>query len=95
MLVVPQGADQPMVARRVVELGTGLSIRTRDVTEDAVRTLARRLLDDPRFAAAATTLREAQHESGGYRRAADELERYLRATGSGVRPVPVAPSRRG
>ena len=31
MLVVPQGADQPLVARRVVELGAGLSIRTRDV----------------------------------------------------------------
>ena len=31
MLVVPQGADQPLVAGRVVELGAGLSIRTEDV----------------------------------------------------------------
>ena len=31
MLVVPQGADQPLVARRVVELGAGLSLRTEDV----------------------------------------------------------------
>ena len=28
MLVVPQGADQPMVARRIAELGAGLAIRT-------------------------------------------------------------------
>ncbi|MGO4427912.1 nucleotide disphospho-sugar-binding domain-containing protein, partial [Streptomyces sp. MCAF7] len=48
LLVIPQGADQPVVARRVVELGAGLSIRTEDVTEDSVRALARRLLDDPR-----------------------------------------------
>lgn len=82
MLVVPQGADQPMVARRVSEFGAGLSIRTEDVTEDSVRALARRLLDDSRFRAAAITLQVAQHEAGGYRRAADELERYLNADGS-------------
>jgi UDP:flavonoid glycosyltransferase YjiC (YdhE family) len=81
MLVVPQGADQPVVARRVVELGAGLSIRTQDVAEHSVRALARRLLDDPRFRAAATTLRAAQHEAGGYRRAADEIERYLGVAG--------------
>ncbi|WP_351237307.1 nucleotide disphospho-sugar-binding domain-containing protein, partial [Streptomyces sp. NPDC002133] len=77
MLVVPQGADQPLVARRVVELGAGLSIRTQDVTEGPVRALAGRLLGDPRFRAAATTLQAAQHEAGGHRRAADELEQYL------------------
>ncbi|RSM44817.1 oleandomycin glycosyltransferase [Amycolatopsis balhimycina DSM 5908] len=79
MLVVPQGADQPVVAARVTELGAGLSIRTEDVTEDAVRALARRLVGEPRFRAAATTLQAAQHEAGGYRRAADELEPFLHA----------------
>ncbi|MFD7437280.1 macrolide family glycosyltransferase [Streptomyces sp. NPDC059861] len=81
MLVVPQGADQPLVARRVAELGAGLSLRNHDVTEDSVRALARRLLDEPRFRAAAATLRTAQHDAGGYRRAADELERHLRVSG--------------
>ncbi|WP_427925193.1 macrolide family glycosyltransferase [Streptomyces sp. cg40] len=79
LLVVPQGADQPMVAGRVVELGAGLSIRTEDVTEDSVRDLARQLLVDPRFRTAAGTLRAAQREAGGYLRAADELERHLHA----------------
>ncbi|RSM53345.1 oleandomycin glycosyltransferase [Actinoplanes sp. ATCC 53533] len=87
MLVVPQGADQPLVAARVVELGAGLSIRTADVSVAAVRALARRLLDEPRFRAAADTLRVAQRRAGGYRRAADELERYLRDTGPVIRPV--------
>lgn len=81
MLVVPQGADQPMVARRVEELGAGLSLATRDVTEDAVLGLARRLLQRPGFRAAAATLRAAQHQAGGPRRAADELERYLTQAG--------------
>ena len=76
-LVVPQGADQPMVARRVVELGAGLSLRTEDATEETVHALARRLLEDPRFRTAAAAQRAAQEEAGGARRAADELERYL------------------
>ncbi|MEV6651930.1 macrolide family glycosyltransferase [Streptomyces sp. NPDC051219] len=95
MLVVPQGADQPMVARRVVELGAGLSIRTQEVTKDCVRALAGRLLHDPRFRAAAATLQVAQHEAGGYRRAADEFERYLHAAGPAGRSAPVDPSQRG
>ncbi|MFC5422357.1 macrolide family glycosyltransferase [Bosea eneae] len=76
-LVVPQGADQPLVARRVVELGAGLSLRTEDATAETVHALARRLLDEPRFREAAAAQRTAQQEAGGARRAADELERYL------------------
>ncbi|GAA1587194.1 glycosyltransferase [Kribbella sancticallisti] len=95
LLVVPQGADQPLVASRVVELGAGLSLRTQDVAEDAVRGLAQRLLGEPRFHAAATTLQAAQRQAGGYHRAADELEQYLPATGSVDRRAPVDPSERG
>ncbi|MFF3486534.1 macrolide family glycosyltransferase [Streptomyces sp. NPDC002701] len=92
VLVVPQGADQPMVAERVTGLGAGLSIRTADVTEDSVRALARRLLGDARFLAAATTLRTAQREAGGHRRAADEVERYLRRpAGRAPEPPSAAP----
>ncbi|MGI5290081.1 macrolide family glycosyltransferase [Nonomuraea polychroma] len=88
MLVVPQGADQPLVARRVVELGAGLSIRTQDAAAGAVNALARRLLNEPRFQAAAATLQVAQREAGGYLRAADELERYLHRAGRVGRPAP-------
>ncbi|GAB3178178.1 MGT family glycosyltransferase [Micromonospora palomenae] len=86
MLVVPQGADQPLVAARIVELGAGLSIRTEDVNVEAVRVLAQRLLDEPRFRAAASTLQVAQREAGGYSRAADELERYVQQTGPVTQP---------
>jgi MGT family glycosyltransferase len=78
MLVVPQGADQPLVAGRVVELGAGLTIRTEDVTEESVAALARRLLDEPQFRVAAAAMQAAQREAGGYLRAVDELEQYLR-----------------
>jgi MGT family glycosyltransferase len=90
MLLVPQGADQPLVARRVVELGAGLSIRTGEATAGTVQALARRLLGEPRFRESAAALRVAQHEAGGYLRAADEIERHLRPAAG---PVPVGARR--
>ncbi|MEU4679721.1 macrolide family glycosyltransferase [Micromonospora sp. NPDC023737] len=88
MLVVPQGADQSLVASRVVDLGAGLSIRTEDVEVEVARDLAQRLLDEPRFRAAASTLQVAQRQAGGYSRAADELERYVQHAGRANRPGP-------
>lgn len=76
-LVVPQGADQPLVARRVVEVGAGLALRTVDATAETVHASARSLLEDPRFREAAAAQRAAQLQAGGASRAADELERYL------------------
>ncbi|GAA0583294.1 oleandomycin glycosyltransferase [Kribbella sandramycini] len=80
MLVVPQGADQPLVASRVVQLGAGLSITPAEVSEGVVRDHGRRLLHDPAFHTAAAALQLAEREPGGFRRAADELERYLGRT---------------
>jgi UDP:flavonoid glycosyltransferase YjiC (YdhE family) len=71
----------PMVASRIVELGNGLAIRTQDVTEATVRARARELLHDEQYRSAAATMRIAQRKAGGSRRAVDELEDYLRATG--------------
>jgi MGT family glycosyltransferase len=87
MLVIPQGADQPLVARRVVQLGAGLAISPRDAGAGLVHTLARRVLGEPRFRAAADGLQVAQREAGGYLRAADELENYLHPGGRADRPV--------
>ncbi len=81
VLVVPQGADQPQVARRVTELGAGLTVRPEDATEAVVHTSARRLLTEPRFREAATALRAEQRRAGGHLRAADEIEGLLRRTG--------------
>ncbi|MGA5547620.1 macrolide family glycosyltransferase [Streptomyces pseudogriseolus] len=82
VLVVPQGADQPQVAKRVTELGAGLTVRPEDATEAAVHALARRLLTEPRFRDAAAALRAAQRQAGGHVRAADEIEALLHRTGA-------------
>ncbi|QFY13404.1 oleandomycin glycosyltransferase [Nonomuraea phyllanthi] len=88
MLVIPQSADQPLVARRVAELGAGLTIPPGDAGVVRVHSLARRLLGEPRFQAAADGLQVAQREAGGHLRAADELERYLYEAGRAGRRAP-------
>ena len=83
MLVVPQGGDQPLVARRVAELGAGLAVTTG--VGERLRPLAEQLLVDPSFRAAAARLSEVQRSAGGYQRAADELEHHLALAESRVR----------
>ncbi|MFD0592296.1 nucleotide disphospho-sugar-binding domain-containing protein [Catellatospora coxensis] len=85
MLVIPQGADQTLVARRIVELGAGLETRTETADVETVRALGRRLLGEPRFRAAGAALQAAQRHASGASRAADELEGYLRQTGAAER----------
>ena len=79
MVVVPQGADQPMVARRVAELGAGLAITRRPDGSGPITAAARRVLTDPTFAASAARLRTAQHDAGGAPRAADAIESFVAA----------------
>ncbi|MFI6294714.1 macrolide family glycosyltransferase [Nonomuraea sp. NPDC050790] len=83
MLLIPRGADQPLVARRVVELGAGLSASRREADVRRVRALARRLMYEPRFLAAADGVRVAQRETGGFVAAADALETCLPPVGHG------------
>jgi MGT family glycosyltransferase len=82
MVLVPQGADQPLVARRVAELGAGLALDEHPVPPATLREAAVRVLDDPAFTDVATRLQRAQREAGGAVRAAREIEDVLARHGS-------------
>ncbi|WP_433782115.1 macrolide family glycosyltransferase [Actinomycetospora sp. CA-101289] len=82
MVLVPQGADQPMVAHRVAELGAGVVLEGRGIGRDAVHGAARRVLGDPAFRGAAEGLRRAQHDAGGAARAVREIEDVLAQVGT-------------
>ncbi|NLP84835.1 oleandomycin glycosyltransferase [Microbacterium sp. CFH 90308] len=80
MLVIPQGADQPLVAGRVVDLGAGIALANAEATATVIRSRAGRLLSEPGFRERAVALRQAQRAAGGHVRAADELESYAGRT---------------
>ncbi len=80
LVVVPQAADQSWVARRVADVGAGVSVH--DATAEVLRRAARRVLDDPAMRAAAGRIGATLREAGGAGRAADAISASM---GSGSR----------
>jgi UDP:flavonoid glycosyltransferase YjiC (YdhE family) len=57
-VLLPVGADQPLTAARVAELGAGVVLDPLTATPDEIAAAVRRVLDERAFAAAAGRLRE-------------------------------------
>ncbi|MFH8606302.1 macrolide family glycosyltransferase [Streptomyces sp. NPDC018029] len=77
MIAVPQGAEQPMNADRLVELGVARRVDTADATAAVLRGALRELTSDPEVARRCAELREQVRAEGGARRAADLIEAEL------------------
>lgn len=83
LLLVPQQAEQTLIALRVVELGAGLMLESAEVNPESLRTNAARLLTDSRFKREAVRVGETFRAAGGVARAADEIEALLRKRSNG------------
>ncbi|MGH4028208.1 macrolide family glycosyltransferase [Actinomycetota bacterium Odt1-20B] len=77
MIAVPQGAEQPVNADRLVELGVGRRLDTGEATADALRAALLDLTGDPEVAARSAQLQAAARAEGGAERAADLIEAEL------------------
>ncbi|MGW2844325.1 nucleotide disphospho-sugar-binding domain-containing protein, partial [Streptomyces sp. NPDC001274] len=77
MIAVPQSADQPTNADRLVELGVARRIDTEDATAEALRTALLELTADPEVARRSARLRADARAEGGTQRAADLIEEML------------------
>ncbi|MFD7334480.1 macrolide family glycosyltransferase [Streptomyces violascens] len=77
MIAVPQGAEQPMNADRLVELGVARRIDTPNATAEALRAALDDLVTDPEVARRSAQLRADARSEGGTRRAADLIENML------------------
>ena len=81
LLLVPQQMEQALIAARLTELGAGLILNCRRLTEERVRRLAHRLLNEDFFHQQAAIIGKALREAGGASRAAQVLENL--ASGKG------------
>jgi MGT family glycosyltransferase len=77
MIAVPQGAEQPLNAGRLVELGVARRIETADATADALRCALLELTSDPEVALRVARLKAEVRAEGGTARAADLIEARL------------------
>jgi MGT family glycosyltransferase len=76
LIVVPLGRDQPDNAGRVVHAGAGIRLR-KNATVSALRTAISRVIEDPRYRAAAQHMAARLAAERDDDRAVDELERLL------------------
>lgn len=83
MLGVPRTVVQEMTARRIAELGTGISMDPLSVTASSLYEGVARLLAEPTFADNARQMQRCAHAAGGHRRAADVMIRFCRGVAVG------------
>jgi MGT family glycosyltransferase len=74
LLLIPQGADQFLIARRVQQLGAGVSLRNPSAGQ--VRDTAEELLANPAYRQQSANLGAALRTTGGPPAAADAIEQY-------------------
>ncbi|MET7359572.1 macrolide family glycosyltransferase [Streptomyces sp. NPDC005562] len=77
MIAVPQGAEQPMNADRLVELGVARRVDTDSATAGVLRDALLALTSDPEVARRCAALKAEARAEGGASRAADLIEAEL------------------
>ncbi|MGE7609777.1 macrolide family glycosyltransferase [Peribacillus frigoritolerans] len=78
LIVIPQSADQPMIAAQVANIGAGITLQMQSLTANQLREAADHVLNDPTFPKTVSNLRESFQKSGGYHQAVDEIFEFKR-----------------
>lgn len=77
LVVVPQMLEQAMNARRVQGLGLGLMLKPETLTAEQLRASVEQVAHDPAFHTRVQEMQQEMQQSGGYKRAADEIMCYI------------------
>jgi MGT family glycosyltransferase len=78
LVVIPQGSDQYLVAKRVETLNAGLALDRRRMTPETLRQAVDAVVVDEEIRANIETIQESFRQAGGFERAADEIVQAAR-----------------
>ncbi|MEH7481140.1 macrolide family glycosyltransferase [Neobacillus drentensis] len=73
LIVIPQSADQPIIAGQVANIGAGIKLQMHGLTANQLREAAEHVLNNPSIHKAVSNIRESFQKSGGYHQAVDEI----------------------
>ncbi|MFB3164405.1 macrolide family glycosyltransferase [Neobacillus sp. 179-J 1A1 HS] len=73
LIVIPQSADQPIIARQVANIGAGITLQMQGLNANQLYESAEYVLNNPSFHKAALHVRESFQKSGGYHQAVDKI----------------------
>ncbi|WP_305926273.1 macrolide family glycosyltransferase [Bacillus mycoides] len=76
LVVIPQSADQPLIAKQVESLGAGVKLQMQGLTADQLSESVEIVLNNPSCKEAALNLKESLRKSGGYKQAVDEIFKF-------------------
>ncbi|MGG1550152.1 macrolide family glycosyltransferase [Paenibacillus ferrarius] len=79
LLILPQSADQPVIARQVADLGAGIVLQMNGLTANQLREAADHVLGSATFKKSATRLKASLQQSGGARQAADQIIEFCKS----------------
>jgi MGT family glycosyltransferase len=73
LIVIPQSADQPVIAGQVANIGAGIQLQMESLTAKQLSDAADHVLNQSSFHKAVANIRESFQKSGGYHQAVDEI----------------------
>ena len=73
LIVIPQNADQPIIARQVANVGAGVTLQMQSLTASQLRETADNELNDATIHKAVANMSEIFQKAGGYHQAVDEI----------------------
>lgn len=76
LIVIPQSADQPIIAGQVANIGAGITLQMQSLTANQLREAADHVLSLSSFKKAAANISGSFRQSGGYHQAVDEIFEY-------------------
>ncbi|OJD58197.1 macrolide family glycosyltransferase [Bacillus sp. NH11B] len=76
LIVIPQSADQPVIAKQVENLGAGVTLQMQGLTESQLRESVDLVLRKSSFKEAALNMKESFRKTGGYKQAVDEILKF-------------------
>ncbi len=73
LIVIPQSAEQPVIARQVANIGAGITLQMQSLTANQLGEAVDHVLSSPSFKKNSADIRESVRRSGGYQQAVDEI----------------------
>ncbi|CAI8939235.1 MULTISPECIES: macrolide family glycosyltransferase [Bacillus] len=78
LIVIPQSADQPVIAQQVANLGSGITLQMQELTANQLSETVDHVLRDSSFHKAVADIKGSFQKSGGYQQAVDEIFKFKR-----------------
>ncbi|PGZ87771.1 macrolide family glycosyltransferase [Bacillus sp. AFS029533] len=78
LIVIPQNADQPIIAEQVAKIGAGLQLQSQNLTQIQLREAAEKVLkNNSSYNKAIDSIKKSFREAGGYHQAVKEIFQFI------------------